>query len=274
MREPEPIITIDLFAPDRAALIDLLTNLSEKDWQRPTACPGWSVRDVATHLLGVDLGNLSIRRDGFRGLSPGPGEGTVAFVNRINDEWMRAGQRLSPRVLRELLAVVGPPLFTYFASLDPFAIGSGVSWAGLDQAPVWLDIAREYTERWHHQQHIRDAVGRPGQTAPRFLQPILATFAYALPRAFQDVPAPSGTTVQLRVTGEAGGDWTVQRERDQWKLYLGAPENPTARVSLDARTAWRLYTRGVSSEEARAVATLEGDKSLAEPVFHAVAIIA
>jgi len=274
MQQPEPILTTDLFAPDRAALLDVLADLSDEDWTRPTVCAGWSVQDVAAHLLGVDLGNLSVRRDRFAGLNPAPGEPIVRFVNRINEEWMRAGRRLSPRVIRELLAVVGPPLFDYFASLDQHAIGPGVSWAGLDRAPVWLDVAREYTERWHHQQHIRDAVGRPGQVAPRFLHPVLATFAYALPRTFHEVSAPLGTTVQLRVSEPAGGDWTVQRAADGWQLYVGAPERPTARVTLDPGTAWRLFTKGISPAEARARATLDGDLALAERIFQSVAIIA
>ena len=36
-----------------------------------------------------------------------------------------------------------------------------VNWAGPEPAPIWLDPAREYTERWVHQQHIRDAVRNP-----------------------------------------------------------------------------------------------------------------
>src|SRR5438445_8929800 len=74
----------------------------------------------------------------------------------------------------------------FFDSLNLLALATPVSWAGPAPAPVWLDVAREYTERWHHQQHIRDAIGQPGQTDHRFLHPVLATFAYALPVALQD----------------------------------------------------------------------------------------
>src|SRR5690349_3777438 len=125
MRPPQPVDTIDLFAPDRAALLALLEGLTEEEWARPTTCAGWTVKDVALHMLGVDLGNLSVRRDRFAGLSPTPDEPVVAFVNRINDEWMRAARRLSTPVLRELLASVGLPLFAYFAALDLPAIGGG-----------------------------------------------------------------------------------------------------------------------------------------------------
>ena len=274
MRPPGPIQVLELFSEDRAALLELLEGLSEDEWNLPTACAGWSVKDVALHMLGVDLGNLAIRRDGFVGLSPAPGEPIVAFVNRINDEWMRAARRLSTRVLCELLDAVGAPLFDYFASLDLMALGKPVSWAGPDPAPVWLDVAREYTERWHHQQHIRDAVGKPGQANRRFLYPVLATFAHALPVAFRETDAPPGTAVQLHVDGEAGGDWSVVREESRWRLYVGAPAAPACRVILDQSIAWRLYTRGISPAQARSIARFEGDTRLGEHVLEVVAIIA
>lgn len=36
---------------------------------RPTVDPSWTVKDIAAHLLGGDISNLSRRRDGFRGTS-------------------------------------------------------------------------------------------------------------------------------------------------------------------------------------------------------------
>ena len=55
----------------RAGLVELLHDLDGGDWDRATACPGWTVADVARHLVGVELGNVSRRRDGHR-VDPGP----------------------------------------------------------------------------------------------------------------------------------------------------------------------------------------------------------
>jgi uncharacterized protein (TIGR03083 family) len=273
LQRPEPVAVIELLAEDRAALLELLGSLTEEAWRQPTICAGWSVWEVALHLLDGDLRNLSRRRDGV-GPAPAPGESLLDFINRLNNEWMRVGQRLSSRVLCELLAAMGPPLFGYLASLDPLALGGPVSWAGGEPAPVWLDVAREYTERWHHQQHIRDAVGKPGQTERRFLYPVLATFVHALPVAFEGVAASPGTAVQLHITGDAGGDWTILREQECWQLYTGAPDAPQARVTLDQGLAWRLFTKGLTPEAALPGTTLEGDQSLALQVLQTIAIIA
>ncbi len=270
----EPVHVLDLFAEEREALLALLAGLTDEEWGQSTACAGWSVCDVVRHLLGGDLTNLSRRRDGYNVPSPAPGEPIVAFINRVNEEWMRAARRLSPRLLVDLLGFSGPPLFAYFASLDLSALGGPVSWAGPDPAPVWLDVAREYTERWHHQQHIRDAVGKPGLTDRRLMWPVLATFVHALPVTFRDVDAPDGTVVQLHISGNAGGDWSVVSEAGRWVLYIGAPSSVAASVALDQSAAWRLFTKGLGPREAQQQATITGDQDLGERVLHTVSIIA
>jgi uncharacterized protein (TIGR03083 family) len=273
MRQPDPVVVLDLFAPERAALLELLSGREPAEWDRPTVCAGWSVKDVALHILGGDLSNLSRRRDGAPSV-PAPGEDIVAFINRINEQWVQAARRLSPRVVVDLLGHAGPLLFDYFATLDLNALGGGVSWAGLDRAPVWLDVAREYTERWMHQQHIRDAVGKPGLTDRRFFTPVLATFVYALPHAFRNMHAPDGSAVHLHVAGEAGGDWSIVRAAGAWKLYEGAADNPLARVDMDQAVAWRLFTKGIAPAQAEHASRFTGDKRLGLQVLRTVAIIA
>ena len=274
MRPPDPIQTIDVLPAERARLLNLLSQLSDQEWETPTACAGWSVKDVALHLWGNDLGRLSRGRDGFSGAAPEEGESLVAFINRLNESWVRATRRLSPRVLRDHLRLSGEQTFAFFASLDPTALGEPVSWAGPEPAPTWLDLAREYTERWHHQQHIRNTVGAAGLTERRFLAPVLATFVHALPHTFRAVVAPPGTAVHLHIDGESGGDWSVARERGGWVLYSGAPAEPAARLTIDQTIAWRVFTKGLSPADAERQATLEGDRRLARRVLEAVAIIA
>jgi uncharacterized protein (TIGR03083 family) len=63
-----------LLLPLRGELTVLLASLPDGDWTLPTPCPGWSVHDLAAHLLGVEFGNVSVRRDRWE-LGPGEGEG-------------------------------------------------------------------------------------------------------------------------------------------------------------------------------------------------------
>jgi hypothetical protein len=52
MQTPEPILVVDLFPLERAALLDLLESLNPVAWERATVCTGWAVRDIAAHLVG------------------------------------------------------------------------------------------------------------------------------------------------------------------------------------------------------------------------------
>jgi uncharacterized protein (TIGR03083 family) len=276
MKTPAPILVADLFPEVRRHLLSLLGGLTAEDWLRPTAATRWDVKDVALHLLGGDISNLSRRRDAHT--PPGPAisgwDDLVAFINELNASWVAAARRMSPRVLCDLLAHVGAQVDAYFLSLDPFATGGEVSWAGFQPAPVWLDVAREYTERWHHQQQIRDATGRPGLYEPRLFAPVLDAFVRALPHTFRDVDAAEGTTVQVTISGPAGGEWAVRRTAGSWELLAGRSAEAAGEVVLAAEDAWKIFTRGIRGDKAESCGKISGDRSLASKVVHMVSVIA
>jgi hypothetical protein len=196
-------------------------------------------------------------------------------VNRQNAEWVQAMRRISPTVLMTLLDVGGRETQRLFEALDPHELGGPVSWAtGDDPAPRWLDLARELTERWHHQQQVRDAVGAPPLADPSILRPVLATFARALPRTLRAVERPVGTAVSLTVTGEGGATWSVVREEDGWRLYMGRAATPVAEVELPQDEFWRLVTKGITPAAAERRSRLSGDMEVARQVLTTVAVIA
>jgi uncharacterized protein (TIGR03083 family) len=254
MRMPEPVRTEHLFAPLHEELLALLRGLSAEEWQAPTVAGAWTVKDVAAHLLDTAMRRLAIQRDGF--LMSGPFD-----PNAANREWVSAAARLSPRILVELLERYGRENAEYLASLDPFAKAQwGVAWAGEDESPVWFDVARELTERWHHQQQIRDATGRPPLYEP-YLAPVLATFARALPFAYRDVDAPEGTAIVFN-------EWSLVRE-GAWTLYEGRAADPVTTIEIDPAIAWRVFTRQKVDPQAR----VEGDARYAGPVLRMVTVI-
>jgi uncharacterized protein (TIGR03083 family) len=276
MQKPSPIFITDRFPELLNALLDLLRGFSPAEWEHPTAAAGWTVKDVALHLLGDEVSNLSRRRDGFIE-SPVNITGwaeLVAWLNERNNVWVQATRQISPRLLCDLLQFTGNQMNDYFRSLDLTALGGAVSWAGPNPTPVWLDVAREFTERWHHQQHVRDAVGKPGLTEPRYLAPVLAAFVHALPYTYRQVDAVEGTCVTLTIMGDSGGSWSVLREGDRWQLYAGKPDQPNAETVLPEEIAWRVFTKGIAKETAFARARFYGDPTLGARMLDAVSIIA
>jgi uncharacterized protein (TIGR03083 family) len=276
VERPQPIDVVALFPEVLAELVRLLSGLSAEQWARPTVCSQWSVKDIALHLLGGEVGILSRKRDSWS--APGGDLKTwdelVAFINASNDSWIKATRRISPSLMCDLLTFTGKQVCAYFESVDPFAIGDPVSWAGPEPAPVWLDLAREYTERWHHQQQIRDAVGILGLKQPRYFHPVLDAFVRALPHTYAAVDAPDGTVAALTIGGDSGGRWCVARESGRWELYVDLGREPDAEVVIDQDMAWRLFTKGVSRSEAEAKSGIRGDRGLAVKMFDMVSVIA
>jgi hypothetical protein len=48
-----------VLAEQQAAFIGLLRSLNAGEWSQPTVCPGWSVKDIAVHVLAVGTGPAS-----------------------------------------------------------------------------------------------------------------------------------------------------------------------------------------------------------------------
>lgn len=274
---PIPVDTRSLFKPLDHLLLGYLRQLDEKDWQRQTIASQWRVKDVAAHLLDGNLRALSIQRDGYFGEQPPKIEGYRDLVNWLNDlnaDWVKATKRLSPEVLVMLLELTGDQVSEYYASLDPWKEAVfGVDWAGEATSFNWMHVAREYTEKWHHQQQIRDAMDDRSILNREYFQPVIQTFMLALPHTFRQVKAHKDTLIKVTIPTETGGIWWLKKENDQWNL-TGQKENPDASVIIPMDTSWKLFTKSLRMNQIRDQIIIEGDRKLAEKVLEMVSVMA
>ena len=252
-----PILDADLFPEVTGRLVELLRSLAAEEWHRPTASSRRTVKDIASHLLDGSLRRLSLQRDGYSppdgAARPRPGEPLTDFLTRLNDEWEAGTRRLSPSVLTDLIEWADARLADLFRSLDPHGPAIfPVAWAGEERSENWMDVARDYTEKWHHTQQIFDATNRPSTIMTRRLgHPCLDTFMRALPFTFRSVEADRGSVVMAAVTGEAGGNWYVERREEGWEQTTEPDRTPSATVSMDQDTAWKLVTKRRSRDVIR-----------------------
>ncbi|MGW0874491.1 maleylpyruvate isomerase family mycothiol-dependent enzyme [Streptomyces sp. NPDC002740] len=267
----KPIDARPLFGPELASLLDLLRGLRRNEWSR-TAVPGWTVHDLAVHILGDHHGRLGWRAESHQ-RAMAFGETLEAFIHRGNQEWIDLHADHGPAEIIEALELAGTQVARQFGGDDLDATGLGVSWAGADPAPKWLDVAREFTEYWTHRQQIRHATGRDTDPEPHALCTVLDTFMRALPHTLRDTPAPAGTQLQVIIDEPAVGTWTVTATADRWSLAEAPGGRPTASVRLDPETAWRLCTRGIDPGTALARARISGDRQIAEAACQIVSIV-
>ncbi|MEU0038525.1 maleylpyruvate isomerase family mycothiol-dependent enzyme [Streptomyces sp. NPDC006333] len=267
----KPIDARPLFGPESVSLLDLLRGLRRNEWSR-AAVPGWTVRDLATHILGDYHGRLGRSTESHQRAN-GVGETLEAFIHRVNQEWIDLHADHRPAELIEALELAGTQVARQFEGDDLDATGLAVSWAGVDPAPKWLDIAREFTEYWTHRQQIRHATGQDTDLEFHALSTVLDTFMRALPHTLRHTAAPAGTQLQMVIVEPPVGTWTVTATADRWSLAEEPRGRPTASVMLDAETAWRLCTRGIDPGTALARARISGARQIAEAACQIVSVV-
>ena len=122
---------LDAYVPERARLIELLASLGAEEWALPTECPQYSVKGIATHILGDDLSLLSRQRDdAVQGLvlvaEKMPGADFRQLLDAFNDQWVDSARFLSPPLLLQLLDLAGQWTHRHYRDVDPTAPGEPV----------------------------------------------------------------------------------------------------------------------------------------------------
>jgi hypothetical protein len=272
-----PIKTVHLIPIIDQQLISLLQSLTEQEWQLPAIAKQWTVKDIAAHLLDGNIRGLSFSRDHHQPETNNniqSYQDLVNYLNSLNADWVKAMKRLSPALLVELLTATGKTYIEHLASLDPFdkAIFP-VAWAGEAESYNWFHIAREYTEKFIHQLQIREAVNTPGLMDRELFYPFIETLMYALPHTYRNINAEKDTTIRVTIETESGGDWFLVKADTGWLLSKQCSNHIHATISLPPRTAWKLFSKGISAAEARQYATISGDEELATVALNTISIM-
>ncbi len=264
-----PIETRRLFLDERAEVLAALQGMPARGWAAASPAPGWTVKDVALHLVDGDLSRLSRDRDGDASGLVARTADRAAFASMLatkNQRWIDASRHLSGRVVHDLLAHSTTQLDEWTAKADLLA-PSFVSWASDEPVPAWLDLARELTETWVHHQQIRAAIGRPVTTAR--LPTVLRTFVWALPHQYRVLAEP-GTAVAIDL--DVGGRWRLLTEGNgRWTLREDANPDADASVSFTSDAAWRCFT---GADVPTNGITRSGPDALTDPLLRIRAIIA
>ena len=274
-----PIQPLPLFPKIDQLLLELLRSLSPEDWEKPTLAPLWNVKEIATHLLDGNLRSLSMLRDGYFGESPGQikeYQDLVDYLNKLNSDWVKGMKRLSPKVLVQLLESSGEEYVEYLNTLDPFEKAAfSVAWAGETESQNWFHIAREYTEKWHHQQQIRLAVGREEiLLAKEFYDPFLQASLRALPFHYRDLIGQEGEVIQVTVEGDPNWNWRILYRSNSWKFTTQPEVLPVSEVNIQPEIAWRIFTKGISKEEAKSRISISGKLKYGEKILDMLTVMA
>ncbi len=258
-------------------LIQMLEDLDPEEWQAPTIAGRWRVKDVVAHLLDGDIRTLSIQQDRYFGESPPESNEynqMVAWLNQLNADWVRASRRISPEVLILLLKTTGPLVSRYYESLDPLTEAIfPVQWAGEEKSLNWMHLAREFSEKWHHQQQIADATGRAGLLIPDYYKPLIMTFMLAIPHVLREETINPGETISIGTYGDVSGSWFISFTGTNWQ-FITNPETVRAEITLPANSAWKLFSKSLRPEHLGEKIRIAGDTKIADKVINMISVTA
>lgn len=263
------IDVLPIFPKLDSSLIEVLSDLSPHQWNKDTICKKWKVKDIAAHLLDGAIRRLSIGRDGYKMTSSeiNNEKELLDHLNNLNAGWVSAYERVSPAILISQLNTVQEELYLYFKDLEPSANAMfPVSWAGEKISDNRFDMAREFTERWLHQQQIRQAVGAPSLMSRDLYHPFLEICMKALPHHFKDFSPAANTMISVEIVGDAGGVWSLIRKDPKWE-FTGAERPADAHVYIDQNIAWMLFSGGIDINEAGQYWQVTGDQDLGRHVL-------
>ena len=273
-----PVEVTHLFPLIDKKLIDLLKSISAEEWRLPTLAKQWTVKDVAAHLLDGNMRVIS-GNQGYNGPLPPPIDSyndLVNYLNELNAVWVKAMQRVSPKQLVNMLEETGKEYSRIMAEAPLFEPARySVAWAGEEVSLNWFHIAREYTEKMHHQLQIREAVDKEAALMTReYFYPFIDTLMYGLPHALRHTTAKEESAITVTVTSEIGGDWHLIMQDKKWRLSKEKQGAETAHVFIGPGFAWKLFTKGITPAEAIGQIQMQGDEQLCKSVLGMVAVMA
>jgi uncharacterized protein (TIGR03083 family) len=251
------------------ALADLLDGLDDQSWDLPTDCPGWTVKDHVSHLVGIE----SVLAG-----EPAPEPVDAPHVRNplgaANEGWIAERRSWPPgRVLDEFRRVTAGRLVVLGALSDD-------EWQAPTQSPVGqmrfedlMDI--RIMDSWVHEQDIRRAVGRPGDLDGPVAAAAVGRFTRSLGYVVgKRAAAPEGATVVVRLVGPHDADLAVKVTGGRAEAVT-APEHPDVRLTMTAETYCCLSCGRWPTERVLADGRVrvDGDADLAGRIVLAMSIV-
>jgi len=265
----EPIV--DILDEEWAAIGELGDDLEAGEWELPSECPGWTVRDVLSHMVGTERSLLG-------DTAPAPVSTAPHVHNEVgarNEGWVDS-----------LRSHTGPEVLAVFRDVTSRRLAQLRSWPSsrFDESgpsPVGEVPYREFMrvrvmDCWVHEQDIRVATARPGHHHGPAATLAIDRLASAMPFIVgKKAGAPDGSSVRFELTGSEPRRFDVVVRGGRAAVDQVAGSGPTAELRMDLEVFWRLGCGRATGEAARGAGLVElrGDTELAERVVDSMAFM-
>ncbi|MEU4267942.1 maleylpyruvate isomerase family mycothiol-dependent enzyme [Streptomyces sp. NPDC026092] len=253
------------------AIAELVQPLVEGEWNRATPCPGWSVRDIVSHVIGMECEMLG---------DPRPIHSLPRDLYHVRGEFSRY-MEMQVDVRRHH---TGPEMTS---ELEYILIRRARQLRNenrqpdhLIRAPLGAEQTLEVAYRmrafdvWVHEQDLRTALGRPGNLDSPGALVVRDNLLVGLAKVVaKDAGAPPNSAVVVDVHGPVEFLRTVRVDAEGRGSVDGAPSlGPAVTLALDWETYVRLACGRVRPAAVADRIKIEGDTELAQAILDNFAV--
>jgi uncharacterized protein (TIGR03083 family) len=253
------------------AVRDLGRNLSSDDWELPSACWGWSVKDVFSHMASIWHGLVD------PGASPLPTFEDVEAENEVPVEARRSWT--AKEVLAEYEDFCDGALEVLTGFQAPEARDTPFPAGALGTYPIHI-LANALM--FDHFAHLREDILHPFGPIRRphppasddLIRPAVEWMLAGLPTMCPAVGAALARPVLLDLKGPGGGTWLLSRNAETGQATVQPDGSPSDAASHATGTAESFIGWGTQRRDwRRSGVRLSGDPDLAAAVFDAINIV-
>ncbi len=233
---------MELLDQEWKVLAELCAGMSEEEWTRATDCPGWTVKDQISHIIGTELMLSGQKPPEQVEPAGGPDVATgvkVAFphvknpIGEVNELWVEARRQTPPeQVLDEFQRVTTARLAT-LRSLSE-ADFARVGWTPAGQAPYREFMAIRVFDCWVHEQDIRRAIDRPGNLTGEIANHARERIKSALPYVVgKKAQSPEGSLVAFHIAGSDETTFAIAVSEGRAAFTEHIPHTPASEIDAD-----------------------------------------
>ncbi|MEU7697758.1 MULTISPECIES: maleylpyruvate isomerase family mycothiol-dependent enzyme [unclassified Streptomyces] len=253
------------------AIAELVQPLVEGEWNRPTPCPGWSVRDIVSHVIGMETEMLG---------DPRPIHSLPRDLYHVRSDFARY-MEVQVDVRRHHTAPEMTSELEYILIRRARQLrNENRSPEHLIRAPLGAEQSLELAYRmrafdvWVHEQDLRTALGRPGNLDSAGAHVTRDVLLEALPKVIaKDAGAPASSAVVVDVSGPVEFLRTVRVDAEGRGSIDGAPSlGPAVTLATDWETFVRLACGRVRAADAADRIKTEGDEALTQAILDNFAV--
>lgn len=241
-------------------------------YDAPTPCPGWSVRDVLSHLLGFELMIHGSPVPTHEGAWP---DYVRNPIGEINEAFVQA-HRSEPGIV-----VLDEFRDAAVRSLAALRSLSDVEWEKIGWSPEGERPYHRFQETrvldsWIHLQDIRDALLQPEDDHGAGEQIVVNRFEAALPFVVgRKMTCPDGTVLQVNLSGRLARTVLLEVANGRAAPIDSTSAAPTLEITTPVALFWRRAAGRISAAAflGASATHVRGDTSLAEAFSEALNIM-